>query len=103
MDNMTSGQQIFLFFLIAAGIVACVGDYITTVKGLAKGFIELNPINRWLFSKIGQPLTAFIEIAMFVASTLFISVYSGTGSMVYAAGICALETFNTIRNYKAIK
>lgn len=45
-------EQLF-FWLMALALFLHVGDYITTVKAMDKGFVEANPINKFLFAKLG--------------------------------------------------
>jgi hypothetical protein len=102
-DNMTDGQQLALFILVGASLAAGLADYVTTAIGLGKGFKEINPINKFLFAKIGQPLTAFIELALMIFTPMLLSTFSPVAGFVSAIGFLALESFNAIRNYRLIK
>lgn len=97
MDSTTL-QSLVLFILIGTGIVACIADYITTVKGLAEGFKEANPINKFLFSKLGQPLTAFLEIAAFISVATLMAASSVEAAIGFAAAITVEEAIMAIRN-----
>jgi hypothetical protein len=102
-DNMTDAQQLALFILVGASLIAGLADYVTTAIGLGKGGQEMNPINRFLFKKIGQPLTAFIELTLMIFCPILLSTASPVAGFVTAAGFLALESFNAIRNYRLIK
>jgi len=100
---MTDTQDLIIFLMSAGVLAASLGDYITTTIGLGKGLVEANPINKFLFSKIGQAGTAFIEIAAAIMMPVILGQYLGFGyGAAYAAGIIGLETYMTIRNYKLI-
>jgi hypothetical protein len=100
MENMTNLQQVLLFAFIGTGLVAGIGDYITTSIGLGKGLVEGNPVSAWMQKKVGQAGAAFIALAGFIATSLLISKFTAVGSIVFAAGITALEAYMTIRNNK---
>jgi len=98
-----SGTAQFLFFaLMGYTAIAAVVDAYYTQVGMLLGFTEANPINKFLFSKIGQPLTAFLEIGGFLVLNSIFSVYSAAGSFVVAGAIAGTETFMAIRNYKLV-
>lgn len=94
----------FSFFLIYGWMLAAIiGDYYTTVRGLAKGLVEANPLNRWLFKKIGQPLTVWLEA---VAATAVACVFGAHGLLygsVYMAIVAAGESAIVLRNYLKLK
>lgn len=100
---MSSLQQVVLFALVAGGSVAHFLDAYYTSLLLTKGYKEANPINAWLIPKLGLPLTAFLEGVAFIGTALWISTISPIGSLVYAGGITALETWMAIRNKLALK
>jgi hypothetical protein len=100
---MTDTQSLALFILVVFGILAALGDYITTAQGLSSGKVEGNPVARWLFSKIGQPLTAFFAIGGYIFTSILLSLVSVTLAFVFAGSVAGLEVFNTIRNYKLNK
>lgn len=102
-DNMSSAAQVALFFLAAYAIVASLGDSWTTALGLSGGMEEMNPINKFLFAKIGQPLTTFLEIVAIIITSMLMSMESPTGSFIYLGVIAALETSMVIRNYLLLK
>ena len=102
-DNMTGLQQGLLFGLVAGGTVASLLDAYYTSLGLSKGLKEMNPINAYLFLKIGVALTTFIEVAAFIFVSVGMSVVSPMFSFIYAGAITALETYMAIRNKKLLK
>jgi uncharacterized membrane protein len=83
-------------------IIAILGDCYYTGIGLAKGFKEANPINRWLFGKIGQALTCFLEAAVITIVGGVIMSFSMPATFVYWGAIAALETFMVYRNRKLL-
>jgi hypothetical protein len=102
-DNMSGSSQFALFALIGVGVLACLGDAYTTLKGFDVGLVEGNPVARWLQKKLGFSLSAFVATGFFLVSTSIISVVSPTAAFAIAGGVIALETFNTVRNYLLFK
>jgi len=101
---MTDHQSLIMFILSGGILAAGLGDYITTAIGLGKGLVEVNPINKFLFSKIGQPLTAFFEIALGIFTPIILAQAAGFKyGAAYAAALIALEGTMTVRNYLLIK
>lgn len=101
---MTGLQAFVLFALTGLGLFACLADIYYTETGVKKGLVEGNPINKFLFSKLGVPFTGFLETAMFI----FTAVIMGTkvnflAGCLFAGAITALETFNALRNRKLVK
>jgi hypothetical protein len=96
----------FLFFLLLAfGIFAVLGDSITTMIGLGanKGFIEANPIARWMFAKMGQSFSCFLGGAVYLFASLgFYSVNHAAGA-VLAGSVAVAETYFAIHNYLLLK
>ena len=99
------GESFTLFLLYAYMVIAILGDCWYTGIGLAKGFKEANPINRWLFSKIGQALTCFLEAAAITITGGVIMSLEGKDmpwTFAYWGAIAALETFMVYRNRKLL-
>ena len=102
-NNMSDTQSFVLFCSIGAAIVASLFDCYYTGLGIAKGLKEANPINAWLFAKIGQALTAFLEIAAVIWTAGLIGGFvSMKGGIAYALGIAGLETYMAIRGKKLL-
>ena len=99
----SSGQIGIFAVLCLIAVLATLGDFYTTMIALQHGFTEMNPLNRWLFKKIGQQWTAFIEIvfALFLAGA--ISNYSLSAGYVFVGGLCAIEIAMCIRSYFLLK
>ena len=102
-ENMSGLSQFLLFALIGGGTVACLGDAYYTVKGFSVGLTEGNPVTRWLQKKLGNALSTFVATGAFILTASIISVFTPTGSFVYAGAITGLEVFNTVRNYLLYK
>ncbi len=101
---MTDHQSLIMFILSGGVLATGLGDYITTAIGLGKGMVEVNPINKFLFAKIGQAGTAFIEIAAALFTPIIMAQYAGFKyGAAYAAALIALEGTMTIRNAKLLK
>jgi hypothetical protein len=89
-----------LFFVVVClGIIACIGDYITTQKGFDVGMGEANPVSRWLQKKIGLALATFLGTSLFVLSAGVIFMCSQGWGVIFAASVLGIETFNSVRNY----
>jgi hypothetical protein len=99
------GATFAVFLIYAYMIIAILGDCYYTGIGLAKGFKEANPINRWLFGKIGQALTCFVEgVAITITGGVIMSL-SGKSMWqtgVYWGAIAVVETIMVYRNRKLL-
>ncbi len=102
-DNMSGLSQFLLFALISLGVVASLGDAYTTMLGFGVNLVEGNPVARWLQKKLGFGLSAFVAIGAFILTASLLSVPTPVGAFIFAGAITALETFNTIRNYRMFK
>lgn len=91
-----------LFILYGYTITAYLGDSYYTGIGLSKGLTEGNPINRWLFSKIGQALATFIEAVAITFIGLFIASHSYPAAYTYWGIVAAVETYMVWRNRKLL-
>ena len=89
--------------LCATSLLTFLGDGYTTSVGLANGLTEGNPVSRWLFKKIGQSLTLFIEAVALLFSIGAISNYDLNASYVFAGIITAGEAAMCVRNYLTLK
>lgn len=94
-----------MFVLIAYGIAACVGDGITTMIGLGakKGFVEGNPIAKWMFAKIGESLTCWLGAIVYCFTSLIFANINYKAGLVYAGSVAAAETYFAIHNYLMLK
>ena len=95
----------YCFLLLAYGIVACIGDVITTMVGLGanKGFVEGNPLARWMFSKFGESLTGWMTTVAYAFTGLFIVTKYYRAGMCYIGAVAATETFFAVKNYRLLK
>lgn len=104
MINLPQGpgfkESLAFLLLYAYLLAACLGDVYYTSIGLSKGGREGNPINRWLFAKLGQAVTAFLEIAAVTFTGVFIASQSMPLAFGYFAGLAVLETSMVYRNRK---
>ena len=82
-------ESLSLFILYICMVVAVLGDCYYTGIGLSKGLTEGNPLNRWLFGKIGQALTCFLEAAFVTFAGGGIAVYSMPAAFIF----CPLKSW----------
>jgi len=83
-------------------LVVILGDCYYTGIGLSKGLTEGTEWNRWLFGKIGQALTTFLEGAAITLVGGVMAMYSMPAAFIYWGGIAVLETWMVIRNRKLL-
>jgi hypothetical protein len=95
-------ESLGIFVLYAYMLVAILGDTYYTGVGLAKGLKEMNPINRWLFPKLGQALTCFVEAAAITVVGGVFMAYSMPLAYGYWGLIAALEIWMVYRNRKIL-
>lgn len=105
MTSTPAMPWLLLTLLIGYGIAATVGDGITTMIGLGanKGFVESNPVMRWLFSKVGQSLACWISAVAYAFVAAFIASKVWGAGMLFAGGVAASETYMVIKNYLLLK
>jgi hypothetical protein len=99
----TAGQTAILAVLVATTLGAVLGDAYTTMLGLSKGLTEGNPIMKFLFSKIGQSLTAFLSAVAVLGFGVVIAAHSLGAAYVYFGGGTVVEGIVTLRNYLKLK
>ena len=92
-----------LFGIACAGYGAIVADYILTVEGLAKGLIEANPISKWLFSKIGQPATAFVSACVFTVGIGVFATINLSYGIAFTSAFTAAGIINVVRDLVKLK
>lgn len=102
-ENMTGIQQFWLFAVIGWFILAYLADVYTTETGLAHGFKEVNPLTRFLFSKLGPSATAFLVAGAVLLGVSISSVWAGTYSTYFGAVLAGSETVVAVRNYILLK
>jgi Domain of unknown function (DUF5658) len=93
------------FLTVGAGIGAITADSITTIVGLGanKGFIESNPLARWMFKKMGQSFACWLSGAVYIFSSLGIYSANHGAGFFYAGSIAAAEAYFAIRNYLMLR
>ena len=96
-------MYILFFLLYAFGALAILGDVYTTMQGLKKGLKEANPLNRWLFSKLGISLTGFLEGLAYTGIGLVFASYSWAAGAAYCGLVGAVEAWQYFRNKKLLK
>lgn len=72
--------------------------YLTSV-GLANGYTEGNPLNAWLFKKIGQSLTIFIEAAAVLIGGAALTNYGAHVTELFFGGLAIGEGIVAFQNY----
>lgn len=103
--SMPAGPWLELFGVLTVGLLAIIGDGITTMIGLGanKGFVEGNPIARWMFSKVGQSLTIWISAVAYLLVGAFIGGANWAAGMTYAGIVAAGEIYFAVKNYLLLK
>src|SRR5258708_1812319 len=96
-------QLVLLAALSLTSLAALLGDGYTTAIALQHGFVEGNPIARWLFKKVGQSFTLFAEGVALLFAIGMISNYDLNAAYAFAGIITAGEAVMVIRNYKLLK
>ena len=96
------GPSFFTFLnsgLVTAEIVI---DYLQTASGLKRGFVENNPIARFLQKKIGQMWTAFVGTLSYILGLAVFGTYSMKYALIYSGIVAAIEGYNVfVSNPKA--
>jgi hypothetical protein len=96
-------QTFAVFGCAAAASVAILADTYTTMIGLQHGFVEGNPLMRWLFKKVGISFATFLVGGFVLIFGAFLTSYSVYGTDVYFGIIAAGEGFQAVRNYRKLK
>ncbi len=101
--SWTGGQTAILAALVFATIAGVLGDAYTTSVGLAHGYIEANPIEKWAFSKVGQAGATFIGgvATLFVGGT--IAAHNLSAGYLYFGLVAGGELIQTALNYKKLR
>ncbi len=92
-----------LVALSASSLLTLLGDGYTTMIALQNGFVEGNPIAKWLFKKIGQSFTLFAESVALLFIIGAISNYDLNMAYMFAGIMTAGEAYMCIRNYRLLK
>lgn len=83
---------------MALALFIHLGDYIVTAKAVTEfNAVEVNPLNRWLFKKLGMPVTTFIE-AGFV---LFLGCLIASKDISY--GVTFVSIFSAVQGINLIR
>jgi|SRR5208283_5706050 len=95
-------ESLGLFLVYIYAVVAVLGDCWYTGEGIAKGDTEMSPWNRWLFKKIGQALTCFLEGAFVTFAGGAFAYYSMPTAYIFWGAVAIGETVMVIRNRKIL-
>lgn len=103
MNVWTDGQTAVLALLVLLFILGFLGDAYSTMIGLQHGYIEQNRLSKWLFAKIGQSLTVFIEgtLVLFIGGT--IAAHRLGAGYLYFGIVGGLEMVQALRNYLKLR
>lgn len=92
---------------MALALFIQVGDYIITVKGITEyGAIESNPLNRWLFKKLGMPVTTFLEAGFVLALGCFFAIRDIRYGVLFTGLFSVAQAVNLVRGiilYRSFK
>lgn len=103
-SGAASDVQIGLLALLSlSALGAVMGDAYTTMVGLQHGFVEGNPLMKWLFKKVGQSFAAFLSAVAVLFLGGLISNYDLTSAYTFLGIITAGEGFQAIRNWRKLK
>lgn len=95
---------IYFAVLLGYGITACLGDVITTMRGLSTNtFVEGNPVARWMFAKFGESLASWISIVAYIFAAAGFTNLNYKAGMLFTGAIAVTETVMFIRNYSFLK
>lgn len=89
--------------LAALASVTFLADVYTTMIGLEHGFIEQNPLARWMFKKFGISFSTFLIGSGMLLLGGFLTNYGAAKADVYFGVIAGSETFFAVRNYLRLK
>ena len=99
---MTDAQAIIIGVLIVVSFAVNYLDYLTTIKGLDRGFKEKTPLISWLSAKIGLPLTTFLVSAVVMIVTGAIAVKSFAFAAAVVGGFIVAKAVIVVKNYLLI-
>ena len=103
MVNISATQTWEIAGTAAAFLAFYLADCYTTMIGLSKGWVEANPLNRWLFKKISFSLTCWLEGVIVLIAGAAIFNYGAKFSMLFYGAIAAGEAVISLRNYLKLK
>lgn len=104
MTDITVGQSMVTLSLGVAASLTYLADAYTTMIGLNNGrFSEGNPINRFLFKKIGLPLTVFLFGSAMLWFGGYLTNYGVAKADTFFGIIAGVEALVALRNYKLLK
>lgn len=101
--DASSAQLVILAILCLTAVSAFLGDAYATMIALQHGYVEGNPITKWLFRKIGPSFTAFLSAVAILFFGGWISTHSLGASYVFLGGISLTEGAIALRNYLKLK
>src|SRR5258708_149792 len=97
-------MALLLFALWAAALGLQIVDYVATVQALSHGYVEGNPVMRWLFSKLGHPATTFLGAALSSVAFALWTAYWPVAGVVFAAIVVGLLSILMLpRSIKLLK
>jgi hypothetical protein len=99
----TAGQTWALAGLCTSSLLTVLGDGYTTMIGVQHGFVEGNPIMKFLFSKIGQSLSIFLSAVAVLGIGAVIAAHNLDAGYMYLGIVFAGEGIMVVRNYLKLK
>jgi hypothetical protein len=94
---------VVLFGLVVLNFALELADYLTTIKGMDKGLVEANPLNNFLFKKIGLPLTTFIEAGLVLVITTIFAAFNLEHGAIFSGCYSVFKLFTVIENLRHIR
>lgn len=102
-DTASSVQIGILAVLSLTALLTFLGDAYTTMIALQHGFVESNPVMRFLFKKLGQPFANFVTAVFILFMGGLISAYTLNGAYLYFGIMTIAEGIRTFLNYRLLK
>jgi hypothetical protein len=103
-SGVASDPQLALLVVLSlTSVLTLMGDGYTTMIALQRGFVEGNPIAKWLFGKIGQQWTLLVESVALLFAIGAISNYNLNMAYTFASIFTAGEAYMCVRNYRLLK
>jgi len=106
MSNLGSMSDLAALGVLGAAAfasVAILSDAYLTMKGLENGFVEGNPLMRWLFKKVGQSFAAFLSGGVVLIVGTALTNYGAAPAAAFFSVIGVCETVQALLNYRKLK
>lgn len=103
LGGISDAQAFGVFGFAVAASLALLADAYTTMIGLQNGFVEGNPLMKWLFKKVGTSFATFLTGGSMLILGAFFASRTAVGGDVFFGVITAAEGFQALKNYRKLK